>query len=193
MPQKTDSAPAEKPDDSLNPFTFFREDRPLGDNPWPPNSSLSELFEECAAQTKEKLDSVWTEFQQQHDPAAATAAEILKLKIAARLRRLDIIVNQMLKVCPPTDEAMSLDYENWLEGLMAKERTAVLDLVNKGASSEVDASIFLDFDEDEFTRCLVLKHLEYKKAHHSERTRVIRERRLASGTTAGTDARVAAA
>lgn len=191
MPQQNiEVTPAEKPADSLNPFTFFREDRPLGDNPWPPNSSLWELFEDCTARTREKLDSLWTEFQQRHDPTAMTAPEILRLKLTARLTRLDIIVGQMLKACPPVDEAMALEYENWLEDLMGKERTAVLGLVNKGASSDADASIFLDFNEAEFTRRLMLKHQELKRAFHAERTRLIRGRRLAE-KAAGTDERMA--
>jgi hypothetical protein len=163
---------------TLNAFTFFREDRPLGDNPWPPNSRLWEMFEEHTALTKEKLDSVWIEFQQRYNPMSTTAPEILKLKLTARLTRLDIKASQALKASPPVDEALSKAHENWLEGLMEKERTDVLDLVNKGASSEADAQIWLDFNENEFTRLLALKLQEYKRALHLEATRLIRERRL---------------
>src|SRR5262249_4407011 len=104
---------AEFPSDT---FTFFKEPRPLGDNPYSLDSSRWHDFEEATYNAKKELDSLWLEYLQSYGPAA-THADIFALILQGRLKRLDIIAEEMLGV-HVIDESTAGQYEDWLVNLM---------------------------------------------------------------------------
>jgi len=166
-------SPSALPDSNIhslsNPFTFFKEARPLGDNPYPAESSVWHAFEEETHVAKNKLDSLWSDYLGCYAPAESHA-EILALILEARLKRLDIIAECMRRVFV-ADPETGQHYEDWVADFMRAEEQDVQDLVQKEVPHYSRY-----FDHEKFMHSLLLRQQSYKKTNDSNVIGLIRQR-----------------
>ena len=156
----------------MDAFTFFKEPRPLGGNPHPPDSLLWDGFEEATYKAKKELDSLWSDYTRRY-AGTRSPSEALALILDARLKRLDIIAEWMLRIFVAEENTAQL-YEDWLADLMRAEEKDVLDLVHEKMPRYAEY-----FNHEEFTETLVLRQQSFKEKCDSKVVQLIHERRTA--------------
>jgi hypothetical protein len=109
---------------------------------------------------KKRLNSLWSDYLVRYAPTESHA-EILELILEARLKRLDIIAECMLRVFV-TDGGTGQAYEEWLADFMGAEERNVLDLVQRDLPHYGQY-----FDHGKFTHSLLLRQQNYKEANDS--------------------------
>jgi hypothetical protein len=162
---------------AMDPFTFFKEPRPLGDNPHPPDSSLWHGFEQATHEAKRELNSLWSDYTRSN-ASMVSPSEVLALVLDARLKRLDIVADRMLRIAVAEEKTAQL-YEEWLADLMRAEEKSVLDLVRD------QIPYYGEFlNHEAFTQALLLRQQSYKEKCDSKVVRLIRARSAASAAAA---------
>jgi hypothetical protein len=140
---------------------------------------LWHAFEEETHVAKKRLDALWSDYLERYAPTDSHA-EVLTLILEARLKRLDIIAECMLRVFVADTETGRL-YEDWLADLMRAEEQNVLDLVQQEVPHYSGC-----FDHEKFALALQLRQQGYKERGDDRVIQLISQRRTASA--AGGDA-----